>query len=175
MHKYEWHCECLPCNTQDSTEACWYTSQFKRLNKVVCQALFDKATLGVISQGEPSFESFNFNFLDSTVSYLTQLPSGKILKCPIGHILFPEQIIKYRISNSRFICDWEEELIKELVPYSGIVCARHFLGKLQRAHTDAYVVHKKSKAKSNFIHNYIENSNVVANYFDLKGVVVISV
>ena len=135
------------------------------LDKDVIQKLFDKATSGVIAQGKPSYIG-KYSF-DSSVAYLSYRDND-LLRCPIGHIVSTDQIKKYDIIPSRFIDTLNDELIKELIPNSSLVCARHFLTKLQKAHTDAYISFKKSKEKTNFVADYIANSNVVAKRFGLK-------
>lgn len=142
-------------------------SQFKIIDSEIAQMLFDKATGGVLAQKKPSF--IGKHSFDSTVSYFS-IHEGQVFKCPVGHLLSDEQVIKYNICPARLICGWEDELIMELVPNSSVVCARHFISKLQRAHTRAYLAFKKSKGKSDFIADYINESNIVAKEFGLKEV-----
>ncbi len=142
--------------------------QFHQFDMEVIQALFDKATSGVIAQGSPSF--IGNSLADSFASYFSY-HEQVYRRCPIGHILSDEQINKYNITPAKFIDKFETELIKELVPSSGEVCARHFLGKLQRAHTEAYVALKRSKGKIDFVADYKAKSNVVARYFGLNEIV----
>ncbi len=137
------------------------------IDKKQAQLVFDKGTSGVISQAKPSF--IGNSLFDSSVSYLS-CREGKILKCPIGHLLSNEQINKYEITPAKFIDVFPDELISEMLPNSGTVCARRFLSKLQRAHTLAYVAHKKSKEKTDFVADFIINSNEVAKYFSLKEI-----
>lgn len=141
--------------------------QFKVIDKTIAQSLFDKATSGVIIQGEPSYlGKYSFDSIAAYFSYR----NGKLLKCPVGHILSDEQITKYSINPSKLICGWEEELIVELLPNSSVVCARHFISQLQRAHTRAYILFKKSKEQSDFIADFIAESNIVARHFGLKEI-----
>jgi hypothetical protein len=141
--------------------------QFLNVDRVIAQELFDKATSGVINQGGPSY--LGKNSFDSIASYFSYR-KDKIFRCPVGYLLSDEQIVKYNIGPGRFICDWKEELIVELLPNSSVVCARHFISKLQRAHTRAYILFKKSKEQSDFIADFIAESNIVARHFGLKEI-----
>jgi len=141
--------------------------QFLNIDRTIAQALFNKATSGVIVQGGPSY--LGRHSFDSIVSYFSYR-NDKVFKCPVGHILSDEHITKYNINPGRLICGWEEELIVELLPNSSVVCARHFISKLQRAHTRAYVLFKKSKEQSDFIADFIAESNIIARSFGLKEI-----
>lgn len=128
------------------------------------QIAFNKATIGVVTQNKCSY-SGQLKF-DSSISYGLSTE----IKDPIGHLLTNEQVSKYSITDSKLLCGFPDELIKELIPNSGVVCARRFLHKLQRAHSLAFMSLKKTNTEQEFIPNYIVNSNVVAKYFGLIGI-----
>lgn len=128
------------------------------------QSAFDKATAGIIAQGEPSIK------MSAANPSCMYRHDGK--SCAVGQLLTDEQIERFHVTEGENAAAFPIALIAELLPGEDVFGARGFLNDLQMAHDYAGTDFARGQLPvgTTFLSDFRRRANEVAVTYNLEPI-----